>query len=63
MKGFNSVIKKTQDVQKPVQGFGLEGIKSKDTIKLNRPIAHQTRLQIQQPSKLKGKTKLDTEVR
>ncbi len=51
--------KKTPDVQ----GFCLEGIKSKDTTKLNEPIAHWTRLQIQQPSKQKGKVKFDTEVR
>ncbi len=51
--------KKTPDVQ----GFCLEGTKSKDTMKLNEPIAHQMRLKIQQPSKPKGKAKLDTEVR
>jgi hypothetical protein len=59
MKGLSSVLKRHQ----MFKDFAQKGIKSKDTIKLNEPILHQTRLQIQQPSKLKGKAKLDTEVR
>ena len=60
---------KTPAGQKSNQGFGSEGAKSKDTIKMDEPIARRTRrnLRIQHPSKaLKDKDaldKADTEVR
>ncbi len=51
--------KKTPAGQKSHQAFGSEGNKSKDTIKLNVPIAHWTIMVIAENKELRKQTKVD----
>jgi len=61
-------LKKTSHIQKAIQRLGSEGVKSKDTMEMNEPVATRTRHsnKLQHPSKVKntknttGELQMDT---